>query len=163
MECHITRRKSTDQRALPYYLKQDDGMKEIRKAPLTQNQRIWIRFSEDQKYEKKLSYEMKMMDSIIDQIEQMNLTKYQQYFHYSMTNWLPFYWKGYSQTTRYTYVIHDTSNLDELYKNLNSNVRKLIRKAEKIVQVKEDLSISEFFTLNKMTFERQNMADSIFI
>ncbi|SOC38411.1 GNAT family N-acetyltransferase [Ureibacillus acetophenoni] len=144
--------------ALPYYLKQEIGLKAIQKAPLTQNQKVWIRFPEEQKYEKKLSYEMKMLNAVIEKIEQMNLTKYQQYLHYSLTNWLPFFWKGYSQTTRYTYVIYDTSNMEQLYNNLNSNVRKLIRKAKKLVQVKENLSIGEFFDLNRMTFERHNMA-----
>lgn len=143
--------------SLPYYSQQSLGTKEIKKAPLTQNSKMWIRFLENQKYEKRLSIEMKMMDSIIDQIEQMNLTNYQQYFHYSMTNWLPFYWRGYSQTTRYTYVILDTSNLDEIYNNVNSNVLNSLRKAEKIVQVNEELSINEFYELNKKTFERQNL------
>lgn len=35
-----------------------------------------------------------------------NLPKFDYFnmnFHYSITNWLPFYWRGFKQTTRYTY------------------------------------------------------------
>lgn len=143
--------------ALPFHLSHFNGKREIRKAPLTQTNGVWIRYPENQKYEKKIRYEIKLMDFLIDKIESLNLSKYQQYFHYSMTNWLPFYWKGYSQTTRYTYVIQDTSNINEIYQNLDSNIRKLLRKSEKIVQVKEDLEIDEFYTLNQLTYERQNL------
>ncbi|NLX62680.1 MAG: GNAT family N-acetyltransferase, partial [Tissierellia bacterium] len=86
-----------------------------------------------------------------------DISRYQQYFHYSVTNWLPFYWRGYSQTTRYTYVIENTSDLETIYLNFNSNVRKNLRKAEKHVDIKEDLDIKEFYYLNKMTFERQGL------
>lgn len=139
--------------ALPYFL-QD---KEIRKAPLTQNNGIWIHYPPNQKYEKKLSYENRLMNLIIDEIEALDLDKFQQYFHYSLTNHLPFYWRGYEQTTRYTYVISDTSNVEELFNHFSSAVRNKIRKAEKNVTVKEDLGIAQFYDLNKMTFERQNV------
>lgn len=64
--------------SLPYYLQNHNGLKEIRKAPLTQNNGIWIRYPLDQKYERKLSYEKKIMDLVIGKIEELGLTKYQQ-------------------------------------------------------------------------------------
>lgn len=143
--------------ALPYYLEIAEGFKEIRKAPLTQNNGIWIHYPPNQKYEKKLSYENRLMDLIIDGIEELDIDKYQQYFHYSVKNHLPFYWRGYTQTTRYTYVIEDTSNLEEVFKNFNVNIRNYIRKAEKQIVVLKDLGIEQFYELNKLTFERQNL------
>lgn len=143
--------------SLPYYLQQYSDVKEIRKATLSQTNGIWMCYPQDQKYEKKLTYEKKVMNSVIDKIEQLDIKKYQQYFHYSVTNWLPFFWRGYSQTTRYTYVIHNTSNLDEVYQNFNTNIRKNIRKAERSLQVYEGLGIDEFYHLNKLTFERQDL------
>lgn len=143
--------------SLPYYLQQIDTEKEIRKATLTQTNGIWMRYPPNQKYERKLAYEKNLMNTVIDEIEKLGLRKYQQYFHYSVTNWLPFYWRGYSQTTRYTYVIHNTSVLEEVYQNFNSNLRKNIRKAEKSMQVHAGLGIDEFYQLNKLTFERQHL------
>ncbi len=143
--------------SLPYFIEKNKNGIEIRKATLTQNNGVWIRYSKDIKYEKKLSLEKKVMNNIIDRIEELGLTRYRQYFHYTIENWLPFFWRGYSQTTRYTYVIEDTSNLELLHKNFNSNIRNYIRKAEKEVSVKEDMSVEEFYELNKKTFERQDM------
>ncbi len=143
--------------SLPFYKQIQNGQLTIQKAPLTQTNGIWIYYPPNQKYEKRLSYEKKIMNEVIDEIEKLNIKKYQQYFHYSITNWLPFYWRGFSQTTRYTYVIENNLDLDEIYKNFNSNVRKLIRKAKKKVVVKENLDIFQFYTLNQMTYERQNL------
>ncbi|QCR31984.1 GNAT family N-acetyltransferase [Lysinibacillus sp. SGAir0095] len=143
--------------SLPYYLAISEERKEIQKAILTQTNGIWMAYPTNQKYEKKLAYETKLMNLVIDEIEQLELAKYQQYFHYSITNWLPFYWRGYSQTTRYTYVIQNTKNLEGVYQNFSSNIRKCIRKAMKLVEIKEDIEIEEFYHLNKLTFERQDL------
>ena len=144
--------------SLPYYFVEHDGLKEIRKAPLTQNNGIWIHYPQNQKYENKLSLEHRLMDLVIDKIEALNVHKYQQYFHYSIQNHLPFFWRGYTQTTRYTYVIEDTSKVDELVKNFSSSIRNTIRKASKTVMVEEDLDIEQFYNLNKLTYERQNLS-----
>ncbi|SOB93656.1 acetyltransferase (GNAT) family protein [Ureibacillus xyleni] len=143
--------------SLPYYFYKTNHRMEIKKAILTQTNGIWINYPQNQKYEKQLSYENRLMSLVIDEIEKLPITKYQQYFHYSIENWLPFYWRGYSQTTRYTYVIEDTSNLQQVYQNFNSNLRKSIRKAEKQVTIKEDIPIEDFYCFNKMTFERQGL------
>lgn len=143
--------------SLPYYFQEMNHWIEIKKAILTQTNGIWINYPQNQKYEKRLSFENRVMNYIIDEIEKLPITQYQQYFHFTIENWLPFYWRGYSQTTRYTYVIEDTSNLQQIYENFNSNLRKSIRKAEKQVTVKEDISIDEFYCFNKMTFKRQGL------
>ena len=143
---------------LPYYFEEHDGFKEIRKAPLTQTNGIWIHYPPNQKYENILSHENRLMDLVIDEIERLNVDQYQQYFHYSITNHLPFYWRGYTQTTRYTYVIPDTTNLEAIVKSFSPSIRNKIRKAERMVHVEEDDDIDQFYNLNKMTFERQNLS-----
>lgn len=143
--------------ALPYFFTIKNGEKAIQKAPLTQTNGIWMKYPPIKKNERKLSFEQKVIDYMICEIEKLNLVKYEQYFHYSFTNWLPFYWKGYKQTTRYTYLIPDTKDLGQVYENVSSNVRKLIRKAEKLVQVKEGMDIETFYEFNKQTFARQQL------
>jgi hypothetical protein len=62
------------------------------------------------------------------------LSRYRLFFqamHPSLTDWLPFYWAGFRQTTRYTYVI-DLTDLDQAWGEMNSNTRKQITKAEKL-------------------------------
>lgn len=86
----------------------------------------------------------------------MSLEKYPNY-NYELTNWLPFYWNKYQQTTHYTYIIDDLNNLDDVYNNFTSKARGKIRKASKCVIVTYDRTLKEFYQINKMTFERQNI------
>lgn len=143
--------------SMPIYIKQKFGVKYVTQGKLTQTNGIWIRYPEGQKYEKKLSYEKEVMSEIINQLEELDIAYYQQSFHYSVTNWLPFYWREFEQTTRYTYVIDDLSDLDYVRKEFNSKVRKHVKKSSKIVQVKYDLDIEEFYNINTMTFNRQGI------
>lgn len=142
---------------LVYYLIPLESSYEIRKAPLTQNNGIIFFYPDGLKYDRRLSFENKVASEVIDELEKLNIIKYRQYFHYNYTNWLPFYWRGYSQTTRYTYVIEDTSDIDKIYKNFNGNIRKNIKKAEKNVRIFKGMTAEEFYELNRMTYERQEL------
>lgn len=143
--------------SLAYYLNPLGEYHEIRKAPLTQNNGIIFFYPNKMKYDRRISFENKVADEVINKLEQLNIAKFRQYFHHSVTNWLPFYWRGYNQSTRYTYVIEDTSNLGEIYTNFNGNIRKHIKKAEKIVTVYNGMAAEAFYELNKKTYERQSM------
>ena len=62
------------------------------------------------------------------------LSEYRLFFqamHPSLTDWLPFYWEGFRQTTRYTYVIDDLTDLNKVWNEMNGNTRNHITKAEK--------------------------------
>lgn len=144
--------------ALAYYLDNVDGEYEIRKAPLTQNNGIIYFYPDGLKYERLLSFENKVANYIIDELERLNIRRYRQYYRYNFTNWLPFYWRGYSQTTRYTYVIEDTSNLEDIYINFNGNIRKHLKKSKNIVSIKKGMSSKEFYKLNEETYNRQKMS-----
>lgn len=147
--------------SLPYYLRKRGKRREITQPPLTQTNGIWIKYPPNQKYCKKLAYEKEVMTGIISQLDELNLGYYNQNFHYSITNWLPFYWKGFKQTTRYTYVIEDLENSNEVYKNFKCNIRNKIKKANKRnVKIISKDDIETFYMINKKTFDRQNIAIS---
>jgi lipid II:glycine glycyltransferase (peptidoglycan interpeptide bridge formation enzyme) len=80
--------------------------------------------------------------------------------HYSLTNWLPFHWAGYQQTTRYTYVIEDLSDLDAVFAAFAHSKRKNIKKAEQAVTVREDMPPEDFYRHHEMTLRKQG--DAIF-
>lgn len=107
------------------------------------------------KNEKRIGLEKKISTELIESLPEFK------YFnvrcHHSLTNWLPFYWKGFSQRTMYTYIIRDISDLDQVYSNFKSTVRNKIRKAEQEVTVEIKNDIDSFYELNKMSFERQKM------
>lgn len=142
--------------AMPYYLENRNGYRLITKAKNTQNNGIIIKYPEEQKYTTRLGYEEGIINEIIDYIEDIGVDKYEQQYHYTFTNWLPFFWRYYKEITRYTYVIEDTQDMDQVEKNYSSNVRKNIRKAKKVVHICEkDISIEKFYEINRMSFERQ--------
>jgi hypothetical protein len=143
--------------SLPYFLSKVQDRSEIRKAPLTQNNGVHFYYPDGIKYDRKIAFEHKVLERIINEIEKLDIVSYRQYFHYSFENWLPFYWKGYDQSTRYTYIIEDTSDLEQIYCNLNGNVRKHIKKAKEIVTIIDNLSYKDFYNLNVKTYARQGM------
>jgi hypothetical protein len=76
-----------------------------------------------------------------------------------LTNWLPFYWRGFQQTTYYTYQLRDLSSESDLWANLRGNIRREIRKAterEGLV-VRSDVPLEQFLALNTLSFERQGL------
>lgn len=141
--------------SMPYFIKRICWQKIITMPPLTPFMGPWIRYPENQKYGQRLSYEKQVMTKLIVKLPQNKY--FLQNFHYSITNWLPFYWKGFTQTTRYTYIIDDLNNLSNIFSNLQSNFRNKIRKAEKIVTVLAGLNVNEFCSLLDMTFKRQGL------
>lgn len=83
-----------------------------------------------------------------------------QNFSYHITDWLPFYWANYRQTTRYTYLLKDISNPDEIWENMSPNIRRNIVKAtdKHHIMIKKGISIEDFLKVHTQTFERQNMS-----
>lgn len=137
---------------LPYIVKKRYGFTLLTMAPLTQTLGAWIS-PYSGKYAKKLSYEKELLEELIKQLPSFDY--FRQNFHHTITNWLPFYWAGFQQTTRYTYVLEDLTNIDEIWRGTKENIRREIRKAEEKVNVRTDLTIDDFLKLNEMTFRRQ--------
>jgi len=92
----------------------------------------WIR-SLDGKQSSKLSKEKELFTDLIDKLPSFSMFK--QRFHYSVDNWLPFYWKKFQQTTRYTYVLENISDPDLVWKNMQGNIRREIKKAQKKITI----------------------------
>lgn len=99
--------------------------------------------------------EMKLMKELISQLP--DVAAFEQNFHYSISNWLPFKWEGFDQTTMYTYVIEDITDLDKVWSGFSSNYRNKIKKAEKLVEVVTNRSLEDFYETAKMSFERQGI------
>lgn len=143
--------------SLPYYLKRKYGLKYITQPPLTQTNGLYIKYSKEQKLASKLSYEKEIIFEIDDKLKELGIDYYNQNFHYSFLNWQPFYWKGYSQTTRYTYVIRDLSDLRTVFSNFSKSKRKYINENEGKYRVYETDNVRMFYELNRKVFERQGL------
>lgn len=143
--------------SMPYVVRNRFGLTLLVQPPLTQALGPWIRPS-TAKYSKGLSQQKDLMEGLIDQLPKYHY--FSQNWHYSITNWLPFYWRGFEQATGYTYVLNDLSDADEIWQEFMVNIRTDVRKAgDKLgLKVITDLPLSVFLDLNRLTFERQGMS-----
>ena len=66
---------------------------------------------------------MQAAGQLIKQLKQLHLAYYQQNFTPQVTNWLPFYWAGYRQTTRYTYRIDDIADPQAVFDHFDPSRR----------------------------------------
>ncbi|MEL7496255.1 MAG: GNAT family N-acetyltransferase [Planctomycetota bacterium] len=140
--------------AWPFVIRSKFGFKAITCPKLTQTLGIWLAGSEA-KYAKRLGQEKDIVQSLVKKLPKHSALI--QSFHHSFENWLPLFWSGFEAVTKYTYVIPDLQDLDAVWSETNANIRTDIRKAEKRLQVREDLSIEEFYRVVSLTYERQNM------
>lgn len=106
---------------------------------------------------KQFSYQRKLMNSLVGCIPQSCFV--QMCMHHSVNDWLPLKWKGYKQTTRYTYLIYYAKrSTPELFRNLSQSTKYNIRKAEKNeinVTLSEDPSLLYHYTT--LSFKRQGL------
>lgn len=128
--------------SFPYYLK-TAKVKELCIPRLTQKMGPYIKYPpKQQRLEKRLAYEREVMDYIIESLPDYDIFRVN--FDYTVTNWLPFYWKGFEQSTRYTYIVPDLSDTVQVFESFASGKKTDIKKASKSVAVKYDLGGGNF-------------------
>lgn len=140
---------------MPYVVKKKLGIPVITKPKLTPILGPWIKPS-GAKYANRLRQEKDVIESLLEQLPR-------HYYccipcHPSVTNLLPFYWAGFGLRVQYTYRLNDLSDPDRVWSGFLTNIRGDVRKAEKALTVRDDLTLDLFLELNAMTFRRQGMA-----
>lgn len=142
--------------AMPYAGRSRYGFVILNQPGLTQTLGPWLA-PIDGKLAAVLAQQKEWMDLLIQQLPRFD--HFRQNWHYTNTNWLPFFWKGYQQTTRYTYVLPDLKDEAILWNGLQSNIRQAIRKASDRcnVRIRRDLDVEAFLDLNRLVFERQGI------
>ena len=146
--------------AMPFYIKKRFGLSYITSSARSQHHGAIILPSTAQKSSKRIGYEHEVMTGLIDELEKYILDKgivyYQETFSPLIKDWLPFYWKGYSQTTKYTYRINDISDVDSVFDNFMPNKQKNIRKAIRAgITTKFDMKAEDFYLLHKEAVAKQ--------
>ncbi|OGU35098.1 MAG: hypothetical protein A2068_06405 [Ignavibacteria bacterium GWB2_35_6b] len=107
------------------------------------------------KYSRNMSEEKQIMTELINNLPEFAV--FNQWFHPHITNWLPFYWNNFSQTTRYTYVIEPDKSINEIWDGTRANIRTDIRKAQDVLQIVEDKDVTRFCELEHKTFLHQGL------
>jgi len=133
------------------------GVNILSHPPLTQTLSPWLADPpKGSKYTRVLAREKDLFGKLIDQLP--DYQAFSQSFAPEITNWLPFYWKGFQQTTRYTYRLHNLLDVDSIWSGFQENIKTDIRKAKKLgITVERSSDIDTFLDINDLTFRRQGI------
>lgn len=137
---------------LPFVLTKRLGFRVLGQPALTQALGPWIETPKGT-HSKKLTREKELYSQLIGSLPKHD--HFRQNFHGEVTNWLPFYWEGFSQSTRYSYVLDGLGDPTKLFAGFSKTTRGLIRQAEKVIEVSESDDVEEVLRLAEKTFNRQ--------
>lgn len=139
---------------LPFTVTERHGARVLGMPSLTQSLGPWIRDT-GAGYTRALSREMSLYKELIDMLPEHDFFK--QHFAPNVTNWLPFYWEGYSQTTRYTYTLDLSQTADELWGGMDKRNRSRVTKGRESLQIAstETGGLETLLDLSELTFQRQ--------
>jgi hypothetical protein len=138
---------------MPYVLHRGRvGQRVIRMPHLTQTLGPWIGPSRG-KPATQLARQHELMTALIERLPPFD--EFVQNLHPAITSWLPFYWQGFQQTTRYSYVLEELGDTDAIWAGFRENIRRAVRKAERELAVRDDLGLDVLLDLAELTFARQ--------
>lgn len=137
--------------AVPY--KKKYGFKIIAQPLLTPFCTPYIRFFEGQKYSSAVSHEQQCLETLIEKLP--SFSSFHLYFSPVLKSHLPFHWKGFTQSSRYTYIIENIADNEKVFEGFDSSLRSQIRKAEKNITITESDDIDAFYQVNSLSFKRQ--------
>jgi len=140
--------------AMPLYIPKK-GV--ISMPDFTQTMGIWFgKESADMKSVTCLERRQAICRDFIKQISDYKV--YMQNFDTAFTDWLPFYWADYSQTTRYTYRLLNIADSEMLFRNMSIQTRRNLRHANNYpVIVKQHIDIEDFIDIIKLTYKQKKV------
>ncbi|WP_216689799.1 GNAT family N-acetyltransferase [Hymenobacter siberiensis] len=137
--------------ALPYFCKQKGPFRYVTMPPFVK----WLGPYVLPEFRGRLPQEHELLKALLAQLPEF--AAFKQNFYPTATNWLPFYWEQYRQTTFYTYRLHQLRNLKGVEAGLGTGIRRDIRLARQQVRVVHNLPLEEFYRVNLLSFTRQGL------
>ena len=137
--------------ALPFFYKQKGPFRYVTMPPFVK----WLGPYLLPEFRGRLPKEHELLQALIAQLPA--LAAFKQNFYPTNTNWLPFYWQQFRQTTYYTYRLHQLRDLPRVVAGLRTGIRRDIRLARQQVRVVHDLPLEEFYRVNGLSFTRQGL------
>jgi hypothetical protein len=118
---------------LPFVLRSRYGLDVLTTPKLTQS--LGPLFSDTEASDSKRQEELVRL--LIEDLPPFDI--FSQNLHPAVTSWLPFHWLGFTQTTNYTLVIPDLTDLDAVYARFDRGKKGDINRARRKVEVRRDL------------------------
>ena len=134
-----------------------DAQNKINTPPITRTSGVLYKHREGTSDRNRKSLERKWLKALLEFIPPDDFV--QMCFNHHFTDWLPFRWKGFKQTTRYTYLIDYIDNtITDLWNNVDIDNQRIIRRAEEkgiTVSVSDDFEL--VYRFEELSYERQGM------
>lgn len=129
--------------SFPYVYKKRHGKKvDIIMPPLTQKMGPYIKYGNRTKESKKIEFENVIYRKILASLP--SFVNFNVSFDQKYSNWLAFCWEGFSQTTRYSYVIEDLSDIEKVKSGFAYAKRSLLKNSDRLTII-EDISKENFY------------------
>ena len=150
----LVERNGTIEGALPYLCGKKLGIRYVLQPQLTQYSGPWL----DERLD--FSERQRVMTELVAQLEALHLPVYSQCFSPSITDWLPFHWAGYEQTTRYTYRFPDISDAALLQRQSSRARRQNMEDVAEACTVDSQFDdVALFAAMHKAYFARKGQRD----
>ena len=131
-----------------------DNNGKINEPPLTRTLGpIFKRLSNISNYSQRM-LNRKWLNLLLDKIDKKKV--FQFCTHHNYHDWLTFRWKGYKQTTRYTYLIDNNETEDEIWQKFTQNRKRDIKIAlgnNLHVKISDDFKL--LYKMIELTYKRQ--------
>lgn len=144
---------------MPFATVRRFGMKVIKQPALTPRLGPWL-LPSGEKTSRRLANEQKILHSLIEQLPCFD--HFRQTWNTGLSNWLPFYWNGFSQTTEYTYVLPKLKDHDALWDGFDTARRKHCKNGvERFkLRLRDDLPLDAVLALHKKSMQRRGVGQA---
>jgi hypothetical protein len=128
------------------------GMQWIKLPVLTPFTAIWIGDAEERSLQKDIAHRHEVLADLERQLPHTQIFEIK--FPWTFQDWLPLYWKGYRQETRYTFRF-PVINEELIYENFSKSFRRNLRAAERHYTI-EDGNAGDLYAMMERVFEMRD-------
>jgi hypothetical protein len=134
-----------------------DDQNKINQPPVTRTLGVLYKTQGTLPQQKQISNQRKWLDALLEQLPLENFV--QMCMHHSFTDWLPFRWKGFRQTTRYTYIInYGGKTINDLRNNLKPDNKRIIKRAlENGIRIETTNDFDLVYHYVTLSYKRQGL------
>ena len=140
--------------SMPYHIRRHKGLIYTDQPPFTQFLGPWIK----QDVRNNLSYRKyhEIIENLYNQLPEFDYCCH--HWHYDYQDWLPLYWKGFKQTTRYTYIIPPEQPLETTWDKINYTSKREILKSQQKYKIHflDDFECFYGFVKNNFALKNKN-------
>ena len=154
----LSQRDGRIEGALPYLVGKKYGLKFILQPQLTQFCGPWYNYPDNVDH---IEFEHRVGGDLAAQLNALRARVCLMHFSPDITDWLPFRWAGYRQTTRYTYRFPSLADPDALFADASRVRRRHMEEVESLCTVDENVDLKEFIAFHKAYYARRGERDLI--